>query len=203
MLSFPSQDTLNIKNAKQGLKTLFLDRDGVININHGYVYQTEDCEFVAGIFSLCQAAQKKGYQIIIVTNQSGIARKYYGTKQYKKFSKWIEQQFWRKGIHITKTFHCPHHPKFNRFCTCRKPKIGMITKAQRLFNVDLARSILVGDSLSDMQCAQHAKIKKSILFQNNSLHSSTNTKFMRTSLTKRYTHRYYQAQTLNAVRTLL
>jgi len=203
MLKFNSQHISKIKDSNSRLKTLFLDRDGVINVNHGYVYQKENCEFVPGIFSLCQAAQKKGYQIIIVTNQSGIARKYYSTADYTKFSKWIKQQFSRKGVHITQTFHCPHHPKFNRFCTCRKPKIGMIKKAQRLFRADLSRSILIGDSLTDMRCAQHSKIKKSVLLQNNSLHSAALTKFTRTSLTKRNTHCYFQAQTLNAVRSLL
>lgn len=188
---------------KQNLKTLFLDRDGVININHGYVYRSEDCEFVEGIFSLCKLAIQKGYKIIIVTNQSGIARKYYSMAQYKHFSKWLEQQFWRQGIKIRQTLHCPHHPKFTRFCTCRKPKIGMIIKAQRQFNADLSQSILIGDSLSDMRCAQQAKIKKSVLLQTNSLNCLFKGKLFKDKLIHPSHTHYYQASTLNAIRPLL
>ena len=143
-------------------KALFLDRDGVINVNHGYVSKKEDFDFIDGIFELARKAKKAGYIIIIVTNQSGIARKYYSEQDFYALSRWLENQFWQKGIKIQQTLHCPHHPKFSHRCICRKPKIGMITKAAKRFNINLKQSILVGDSLSDMRCAQIAKIKTRI-----------------------------------------
>jgi D-glycero-D-manno-heptose 1,7-bisphosphate phosphatase len=185
-----------ISNNMLGRKTLFLDRDGVININHGYVFQQAKFEFIDGIFSLCQQAKKKGYQIIIVTNQSGIARKYYSNSTFKKLSKWLENQFSKQGILITQTLHCPHHPKFNGTCTCRKPKPGMIFKAQRRFKVNLAQSIMVGDSLSDMDCARQAKIKKSVFFTPNSLQYGP--KLMQPRFKP-----YYQARCLKAIEQIL
>jgi D-glycero-D-manno-heptose 1,7-bisphosphate phosphatase len=139
-------------------KALFLDRDGVININHGYVYQIDKFEFIDGIFELCKKARDKGYQIIIVTNQSGIARGYYSEKTFKQLTKWVEHQFWKKGIKITHTFHCPHHPKYSHPCCCRKPRPGMLTKASRYFRIDRSKSIMIGDSLSDMQAARSVGI---------------------------------------------
>ncbi|KZZ37193.1 MULTISPECIES: D-glycero-beta-D-manno-heptose 1,7-bisphosphate 7-phosphatase [unclassified Oleiphilus] len=144
-------------------KALFLDRDGVININHGYVHHFEDFEFIDGIFALCKHAQRKGYQIIIITNQSGIARKYYSRKDFETLTKQVKKKFWHQGIKVTQTLYCPHHPDFNHTCICRKPKAGMIFKAKRRFHISLSKSVMVGDSISDMRCAQLAKIKKRIL----------------------------------------
>lgn len=188
--------TNKTSNLVQGRKTLFLDRDGVINVNHGYVYQQDKFEFIPGIFELCQQAQKKGYQIIIVTNQSGIARDYYSQSAFKQLSRWLENQFSQKGITIRQTLHCPHHPKFSGFCTCRKPKTGMIFKAQRRFKANLAQSIMVGDSLSDMQCAVQAKIKKSVFFTPNSLQYGP-------KLIPPNFKPYYQTRCLNAIQKIL
>lgn len=149
-------------------KALFLDRDGVINVNHGYVYQRENFDLIPGIVELCQSAQRKGYKIIIVTNQSGIARRYYSRAQFHALSKWLEHYFWQHGVRITHTYHCPHHPKkngpFGFKCTCRKPKPGMLLKAQRSFGIDMNRSLMVGDSLSDMECALRARVGKAVYF---------------------------------------
>lgn len=182
-------------------RALLLDRDGVINVNHGYVHRAEDCQFIPGIFELCQRAIQQNYLIIIVTNQSGIARRYYSRQQFHQFSRWIEHQFWLRGATITHTYHCPHHPKengpFGFRCTCRKPKPGMIFKAQRDFNLDLTRSIMVGDSLSDMQCARQAGIKQAVLFKENLLPK------YRPKLAKRDKKPYYLANDLAAIAALL
>ena len=178
------------------MKTLFLDRDGVINVNHGYVYQQENFDFIEGIFSLCKHAQLKGYQIIIVTNQSGIARNYYSESTFKHLSNWLEYEFWKRGIQITQTLHCPHHPKFSHTCTCRKPKAGMIFKAQRRFKAKLSQSIMVGDSLSDMRCAQTAKIKKCVFFTPNTLQYGP-------KLIRPLFKPYYQARCLKAIQEIL
>ena len=166
-------------------KVLFLDRDGVINVNHGYVHKAEDCEFIDGIFELCRKAKQKGYLIVIVTNQSGIARGYYSENTFLAFSRWLENAFWRKGIKIAHTFYCPHHPKvsdlvdsdcdkrhekkYGRKCTCRKPGTGMLFKAKHYYGLDFSRSLMVGDSLSDIACARKAGVKKSVLFRSDSI----------------------------------
>jgi len=182
------------------IKTLFLDRDGVININHGYVHTPENFDFIEGVFDLCRYAQQLGYQIIIVTNQSGIARKYYSNLTFNKLSKWMTQQFWRQGIKIKQILHCPHHPKFTHYCSCRKPRTGMIMKAQRRFHIDLAQSMMVGDSLSDMRCAQTAKIKKRILFKERSL--SSNQHFQAKFIRPRF-HTYHQVDKLSSIKPFL
>lgn len=194
------------------MKTLFLDRDGVINVNHGYVYQKEKFEFIEGIFTLCRQAQKKGYQIIIITNQSGIAREYYSQDAFKQLSKWLEHQFWKQGIKIRQTLHCPHHPEFSHHCSCRKPKPGMVFKAKNRFGINLKQSILVGDSLSDMVCARTAGIKKNVLFKPHSphqvlqypqQHSRQQTDWHRPELARPGFKPYYQARSLRAICKLL
>ncbi len=151
----------------QSAKALFLDRDGVINVNHGYVYREEDCDFVPGIFDLCLAARKRGYTIVIVTNQSGIARNYYSRATYYRFSRWIEHQFWLRGIRIRHTYHCPHHPgqsgPYGIPCTCRKPRPGMLEIARQTFHIAMHQSVMVGDRLSDMKCALQSGISKPVL----------------------------------------
>ena len=183
-------------------KALFLDRDGVINVNHGYVSKPEDCDFVPGIFDLCAAAQAKNYTIIIVTNQSGIARDYYDRTQFIRFSKWIESQFSSVGVRIAHTFHCPHHPKISGPCTCRKPKPGMVIKAARQFQVRLNDSIMVGDSWSDIQCAQQANVGKAVLFKDPQ-HDTNQAKPFLPDVHLERSGRYYKARSLSSISRLL
>lgn len=189
-------------NKSRTTKALFLDRDGVINVNHGYVYRPEDCDFVPGIFELCAAAQAKNYTLIIVTNQSGIARNYYNQKQFMHFSKWIEHQFSSIGIRIAHTFHCPHHPKISGPCICRKPKPGMVVKAARHFRVRLGDSIMVGDSWSDIECAQRAKVGKAVLFKDPQ-HTAAQAKSYQPDLHLERSGRYFKARSLSSISRLL
>lgn len=149
-------------------KALFLDRDGIINIDHGYVHKIEDFEFVDGIFELCKRAIDKGYQIFVITNQAGIARGMYDIPTFEKLSKWMVAAFAEQNIEISKVYFCPHHPlkgvnEFVMSCQCRKPEPGMIIQAQQEFGVNLAKSIFIGDKLSDMQAADNAGIDCKIL----------------------------------------
>ena len=107
------------------------------------------------------------YLIIIVTNQSGIARKYYSRNDFRMLSRWVRKQFWLKGIRIQDTFFCPHHPKLNYSCSCRKPRPGMLFRAIRRYNIDAKASIMIGDKRSDIRAALNAKIGKTVLFENN------------------------------------
>ena len=149
-------------------KALFLDRDGIINIDYGYVYEISQFEFVDGIFDLCLTAQKKGYDIFIVTNQSGIARGYYNIEDFNQLTTWMLSQFDEQNIYIKDVYYCPHHPskgsnEYKMECLCRKPAPGMLIRACEQYDIDLANSILIGDKLSDMEAAQNAGINKRIL----------------------------------------
>ena len=148
---------------------LFLDRDGVINRDFGYVYEPQFFQFVDDIFDLCQEAQSKNYKIIIVTNQSGIGRGIYSEEDYLKLSAWVEQQFAEQGVAITATYYCPHHPikakgDYLQDCDCRKPKPGLLLQAAQEHHLDLSRSLLVGDKLTDLQAAQAAGVPRRYWF---------------------------------------
>jgi D-glycero-D-manno-heptose 1,7-bisphosphate phosphatase len=149
-------------------KALFLDRDGIINVDHGYVYKKEDFEFVDGIFELCKLAVKKDYLIFVITNQSGIARGKYTVAQFEELSDWMKSEFKLNGIIIEKVYFCPHHPtkgkeEFLKACSCRKPEPGMIIQASTEYSLDLKESIFIGDKTSDMQAAEAAGIHNRIL----------------------------------------
>jgi len=124
------------------MKALFLDRDGIINVDHGYVHKIKDFEFVEGIFELCQKAQANGYSIFVITNQAGIARGYYQVDDFNILTKWMMDKFRNNGIEIIEVFYCPHHfdngvNEFKIDCECRKPKPGMLIAARDKYNIDL------------------------------------------------------------------
>lgn len=144
-------------------KALFLDRDGVINHEKDYLYKIEDFEFIDGVFESCRYFHDQGYIIVVITNQSGIARGYYSEEDFELLTKWMIDQFTKEGIEISKLYYCPHHPSINGECTCRKPNIGMIVEAKQEFDIDLANSLLVGDKMSDIQAGQKAGIEQCYL----------------------------------------
>jgi D-glycero-D-manno-heptose 1,7-bisphosphate phosphatase len=140
-------------------KALFLDRDGVINIDYGYVYHQDKFQFVDGIFQFALEFQKRGYAIFVITNQSGIARGYYSEDDFLEVTKYMEEQFRERGVEITKTYHCPCHPKFSDECLCRKPDPYMLVKAKDEFGVDLKESFFIGDKESDMKAGERAGVE--------------------------------------------
>jgi len=137
---------------------LFLDRDGVVNLDRGYVYRPEDFQFLPGIFSLCRKAGDRGYGIVIVTNQSGIARGYYSEADFHRLSSWLIRQFRCQGVRLDGILHCPHHPRVSGPCWCRKPRPGMLVDAVRRYRLDPRRSIMIGDKRTDIQAARRAGI---------------------------------------------
>ncbi len=150
-------------------KALFLDRDGVINIDYGYVHKVENFHFVEGIFDLCRKAQNLGYLIIIITNQAGIAKGHYTEEQFLELTKWMESQFLKQDIKITKTYYCPYHidavvEKYKLDSFDRKPNPGMFLKAIKEFNIDPQKSIMIGDKDIDMSAAAQSNIALKILF---------------------------------------
>jgi D-glycero-D-manno-heptose 1,7-bisphosphate phosphatase len=150
---------------------LFLDRDGVINIDHGYQHCIEGFEFVSGIFSLCQRFKRHNYELIVVTNQSGIARGYYSEQDFADLTSWMKTQFSQRNVPLSGVYYSPYHPqqglgKYKKDSDCRKPKPGMLLQAAQDLEIDLHRSVMVGDSFSDMQAAYHAGVPTRYLFSN-------------------------------------
>lgn len=145
------------------LKALFLDRDGVINYDKGYVHKKEDFEFIEGIFNFLRHFQEKGFKLFIITNQSGIGRGYYTEKDFYILTDWMKKELLKEKININKVKYCPHTP-IDR-CVCRKPNIGMLEELIRDYNIDNSNSWLIGDKKSDIQAGKLAKINNTILFQ--------------------------------------
>ncbi len=141
------------------VKTLFLDRDGTINVDYGYVFQPEKFEFIDGIFELCRKAQEKGYLIIVITNQSGIARGYFSEQDFAKLNSYMIAEFAKHGIKITDVFYCPELSGNDR-----KPNCGMFIKARDKYSIDMVQSVSVGDKERDLEAAQKAGCGKNFLF---------------------------------------
>ena len=145
-------------------RAAFFDRDGVINVNHGYVHQIADFEFMDGIIELMLHVQASGYELVVVTNQSGIARGMYTEDQFAQLNQWMCAQLLEQGVVITDTYYCPHHltagnSALTQDCACRKPKPGMLLTAAEKHGYDLSQSIMVGDNRADMQCAINAHLR--------------------------------------------
>ena len=138
------------------IKTIFLDRDGVINKETGYLHKIEDFKFINGVFEACQHYEQLGYKIVIVTNQSGISRGHYSEDDFRNITDWMITQFNKNNIQILDTFHCPHSPISK--CDCRKPKPGMILEAISSNNLKYNECIMIGDSLKDIEAANSAGI---------------------------------------------
>jgi len=145
-------------------KALFLDRDGVINVEKDYLYKIEDFEFIDGIFELCRHYTELGYLIIVVTNQSGIAREYYNIDDFNRLTLWMQNEFLKRDITLQKVYFCPHHPDISGECSCRKPKSGMLLSAQKKFNIDMKNSILIGDKERDIEAGLNAGLSLTYLF---------------------------------------
>ena len=145
---------------------VFLDRDGVINVDHGYVSTWERFEFLPGVPDALRALQDAGYLLIVVSNQSGIGRGYYCEADVKSLNQAIAQHLASTfGVTLLEFYHCPHHPteaegEFRRQCDCRKPAPGMIRQAVLDHGIDLKTSLLVGDKDSDIEAGRAAGVAR-------------------------------------------
>src|SRR5690606_14402156 len=146
-------------------RALFLDRDGVINVNHGSVYTPEPADWVPGIIELVLSARPSGHALGVVTNQTGIAQGYYDEEQFRSYTRWVHARFEAEGAPLLATYYCRHHPEagigvWRVKCDCRKPRPGMLMAAIEDLAIDPASSCLIGDQDSDLQAGLAAGLSR-------------------------------------------
>ena len=141
---------------------LFLDRDGVINEDVGYLYRVEQFHFLPGVLETCKQMYEAGYALVVITNQSGIARGYYTETDFQQLTRWMTEQFNLAGAPLAAVYFCPHHPDFaageDGSCHCRKPAPGMLLQAAAELDLDLSRSLMVGDKEDDIRAGRAAGV---------------------------------------------
>lgn len=153
---------------RTGAKALFLDRDGVINVDVGYIWRPEDFIFTDGVFEACRQARALDYHLVVVTNQAGIGRGLYSEEEFQLLSEWMCARFADERVDIARVFHAPTHPEegigiYRRESIDRKPGPGMLLKARDALGLDLAASALVGDRESDIEAAISAGVGQKLL----------------------------------------
>ncbi len=141
-------------------KAIFLDRDGVINSNadYYYVYRSSDFVLNQAVIETLKVFVKKGYSLIIISNQGGVSKKNYSKADIEKLNDFIISLFAKSNINILESYYCPHHSDIEK-CICRKPDSLMIEKAIARFNIDRSKSFLIGDSERDILAAKKVGLK--------------------------------------------
>ena len=142
----------------------FLDRDGVLNVDHGYTHRPDQLEWITGAPAAVRLLNDAGYTVIVITNQSGVARGYFKETDLQQFHAHMQDALRAQGAHIDAFYYCPHHPEGTVKelavpCRCRKPNPGMLEQAAREWPIDLGRSFLIGDKDDDMAAATAFKIR--------------------------------------------
>ncbi len=134
---------------------VFLDRDGTINVEKDYLYRVDEFEFTPGAVEAIRLLNQAGYLVVVVTNQSGVARGYYSEADVKTLHSHIDQVLMSQGARVDAWYYCPHHehgnPPYNQLCECRKPLPGMLRQAASDHAIDLTRSWMVGDKPADIE----------------------------------------------------
>jgi D-glycero-D-manno-heptose 1,7-bisphosphate phosphatase len=149
-------------------RAAFLDRDGVINVDLGYVARQEDFHFVPGVLDAARELARRGFALVVITNQSGIARGMYTEDDFHRLTRWMRERFAEAGAPLAGVYFCPHHPtegqgRYRVNCTCRKPAPGMLLAAAHELGLALSRSVLFGDRRSDLEAAHAAGVPQRIL----------------------------------------
>ncbi|VAX76614.1 D-glycero-beta-D-manno-heptose-1,7-bisphosphate 7-phosphatase [Serratia symbiotica] len=152
----------------QSLPAVFLDRDGTINVDYGYVYKIKDFQFINGVLDACQKLKSMGFLLVVITNQSGIAHGKFSEEQFIYLANWMLCSFSNRSVNIDRIYVCPHHPEaliaqYRQTCDCRKPKPGMLLQALHEMSIDMSASYMVGDKPEDMQAALAAGVGTKIL----------------------------------------
>ncbi|CAH0291417.1 D,D-heptose 1,7-bisphosphate phosphatase [bacteria symbiont BFo1 of Frankliniella occidentalis] len=147
---------------------IFLDRDGTINVDHGYVSEIDNFEFIDGVIDAMRELKRMGFALVLVTNQSGIARGMFSEDQFMQLTEWMDWSLADRDVDLDGIYFCPHHPEaiveeLRQSCDCRKPEPGMLLTAQQELNIDMASSYMVGDKIEDMLAAKAAGVGKKVL----------------------------------------
>lgn len=139
-------------------KAIFLDKDGTINVEKNYVYRPEDWEWIKGSMEAIKGFNRLGYLVIVITNQSGVARGLYSSKDVDRLHAYVSKALAEAGGKIDGYYCCPHHPDYGakRQCSCRKPEIGLLLQAQTEHQIDLGSSYMIGDKASDIMAGYTA-----------------------------------------------
>lgn len=141
-------------------KAIFLDRDGTINIDKNYLYKIEDWEFIDGVIEGLQILQSLGFKLIVITNQSGIARGYYTEADAHKIFDFMVEQLKKNGVIIERVYYCPH---IGEECDCRKPKLGLFYQAKKDYNIDFSKSYAIGDKIRDLAICEKEEVRGFLL----------------------------------------
>lgn len=146
----------------------FIDRDGVINEERNYVHKVDDFVFLPGVFEGIQRLKRAGYLLVVVTNQAGIGRGYYTESDFHQLTEYMCRILAERGAGVDGVYFCPHHPEagegeYRLNCNCRKPQPGLLLQAAAELKIDLARSVLIGDKLSDVQAGVAAGLEQCVL----------------------------------------
>lgn len=152
-------------------KAIFLDRDGTINVEKHYLYKIEDFEFLPRAIDGLKKLQDAKYKLIIITNQSGIARGYYTEEDFLQLNGWMIRYLIERGIRIEKVYYCPHLPnakvdKYRKICTCRKPELDLYKQAVKEFDIDLSTSYAIGDKVRDCSICKSTDCKGFLIAEN-------------------------------------
>ncbi|WP_437610331.1 D-glycero-beta-D-manno-heptose 1,7-bisphosphate 7-phosphatase [Erwinia sp. V71] len=152
----------------QLVPAIFLDRDGTINVDHGYVHEIDNFEFIDGVIEAMQQLKKMGFALVLVTNQSGIARGMFSEDQFMQLTEWMDWSLADRDVDLDGIYFCPHLPDaseeaYRQQCDCRKPQPGMLLAAQQELHIDMSASYMVGDKLEDMLAAKAAGVGKKVL----------------------------------------
>jgi D-glycero-D-manno-heptose 1,7-bisphosphate phosphatase len=147
---------------------IFLDRDGTLNVDHGYVHEIDNFQFIDGTIEALQELKKMGFALVVVTNQSGIARGMFTEDQFMTLTEWMDWSLADRDVDLDGIYFCPHHPEgaveaYRQQCDCRKPQPGMLLSAQEELDIDMASSYIVGDKVEDMLAGQAAGVGTKVL----------------------------------------
>jgi len=147
---------------------VFLDRDGTLNVDHGYVHEIDNFQFIDGAIEALQELKKMGFALVLITNQSGIARGMFSEDQFMQLTEWMDWSLADRDVDLDGIYFCPHLPDapveaYRQACDCRKPHPGMLLSAQKHLDIDMAASYMVGDKTEDVLAGKAARVGTNVL----------------------------------------